>query len=207
MSDQTQVDDSEEAPEIDELAVLKQRAKMMNIKFSNNISVEALRKKIEQKMEAVENTENTDEDGLGDPDFPNENPAVAKANAKLTLRQKIQAENMKLVRLRITNLDQKKKDLPGEIITVANEYLGTVRKFVPFGSATDNGYHVPWCIYEFLKSREFLSITTHRVPGTDRTVIKQRMVPEFALEVLPPLTKDELAKLAASQAAAGGVTD
>ena len=35
----------------DELSVLKQRATMMGIQFSNNIGLETLRKKIEDKME------------------------------------------------------------------------------------------------------------------------------------------------------------
>ena len=40
----------------------------------------------------------------------------------------------------------------------------------------------------------------------NQIVIDQRWVPEFSIEVLPRLTQDELDKLAASQAAAGGVS-
>ena len=115
-----------------------------------------------------------------------------------------QKEKMKLVRLRITNLDPKKKDLPGEILTVGNEYLGTVRKFVPFGEATDNGYHVPYCLYELMRDRKFLSIKTRKGPK-GQTIVEQQMVREFALEILPPLTEAELARLSAAQLSAGGV--
>jgi hypothetical protein len=208
MSDQTQADDSDEvvaAP--DELALLKQRAKMMGIGFSNNISLDTLKERVRQKMEseAVSPAE-PEEAGEDFPEAPE--PAVAKTAAKVkkqTLRQKLYQENMKLVRVRITNLDPKKRELPGEILTVANEYLGTVRKFIPFGSVTDNGYHVPYCIYKTLRKRQFLSISSRTVPGTNQTLIEQRLVPEFALEVLPQLTPKEIARLAASQAAAGGV--
>lgn len=206
MSDQNQVDDSDEvvaAP--DELALLKQRAKMMGITFSNNISLDTLKERIRQKMEneAVSAVEPEEEEDS----FP-QAPEAVKSSAKVkkqTLRQQVYQENMKLVRLRITNLDPKKRELPGEIFTVANEYLGTVRKFIPFGSITDTGYHVPYCIYKALKKRQFLSISTRKIPGTDKTSVEQRLVPEFALEVLPQLTQKDIAKLAASQAAAGGV--
>jgi hypothetical protein len=119
---------------------------------------------------------------------------------KAMLRKEMVAEEMKLIRLRITNLDPKKKELKGEIITFANSILGTVKKFVPFGEATDNGYHVPNCIYKILKRREFLQIRTGKndVPDT-------RWVREFALEVLPQLTPAELANLARNQAAKQGL--
>lgn len=203
MTDQTQVDDSDEvvaAP--DELAMLKSRAKMMGIAFSNNISLDTLKERIRQKMEneTVQTTASARDDFPADPAA-----APVKKVTKQSLRQQLYQENMKLVRLRITNLDPKKRELPGEIITLANEYLGTVRKFIPYGAVTDSGYHVPYCIYKMLKRRQFLSITTRKIPGTDRTSVEQRLVSEFALDVLPPLTPSEIAKLAASQAAAGGV--
>jgi len=108
-----------------------------------------------------------------------------------------------LVRCRISNLDPKKADLPGEIITVGNSQIGVVRKFVPFGEQTDNGYHIPKIIYDFLKERRFLNITTHRGKGKGETIsVKQQWLPEFSLEVLPPLTKEELEELAQQQRAA-----
>jgi hypothetical protein len=109
---------------------------------------------------------------------------------------------MKLVRLRITNMDPKKKELPGEIYTVANDVIGTIRKYVPFGEKTDEGYHVPYILYQMLKGRKFLSIRTVRgANGSER--VEHTYANEFALEVLEPLTQDELNKLAAAQAAAG----
>ena len=181
-----------------ELEVLKQRATLMNIKFSNNISVEKLREKIEAAQvkdePVVEATVN---------------PLGAKQEAdvkKMTLGQKIRAEQTRLIRVRIQNLDPKKKDLPGEIITVANEYMGTVRKFVPFGEVTDNGYHIPYCIYEFLKERKFINITT-RKGKNGLPDIRATEAREFSIEVLPPLTEAELAQLAQAQIAAGSLND
>lgn len=182
-----------------ELDVLKQRATLMNIKFSNNISVEKLREKIEaaQASDEPEATEAA------------VNPLGDKQEAgvkKMTLGQKIRAEQTRLIRVRIQNLDPKKKDLPGEIITVANEYMGTVRKFVPFGEVTDNGYHIPYCIYEFLKERKFINITT-RKGKNGLPDIRATEAREFSIEVLPPLTEAELAQLAQAQIAAGSLND
>lgn len=182
-----------------ELEVLKQRATLMNIKFSNNISVEKLREKIEAaqvKDEPV--VEETAVNPLG----ANQESGVKK----MTLGQKIRAEQTRLIRVRIQNLDPKKKDLPGEIITVANEYMGTVRKFVPFGEVTDNGYHIPYCIYEFLKERKFINITT-RKGKNGLPDIRATEAREFSIEVLPPLTEAELAQLAQAQIAAGSLND
>lgn len=182
-----------------ELEVLKQRATLMNIKFSNNISVEKLREKIEAAQ--VKDEPVVVEAAV--------NPLGEKQEAgvkKMTLGQKIRAEQTRLIRVRIQNLDPKKKDLPGEIITVANEYMGTVRKFVPFGEVTDNGYHIPYCIYEFLKERKFINITT-RKGKNGLPDIRATEAREFSIEVLPPLTEAELAQLAQAQIAAGSLND
>ena len=217
MSEQTNENPGGEGGEdlqVDQLSLLKQRARMMGITFSNNIGIEALQEKIEAKM-----NEDTEQANLSSPSAmpaaqasssvsEEAQPEVPEAAPvkKRTLRQMVLEENMRLVRIRVTNLDPKKKEWPGEILTVANEHLGTVSKFVPFGEATDNGYHVPYCIYKMLKARKFLSIRTYRDRSNNNQIkVEQRWANEFAIDVLPPLTPDELAKLAASQIASGSV--
>lgn len=189
---------------VDELTLLKERAKVMGIPFSNNISLETLRKRVADKME--EKDEAPEVNALtGDPEIAQAmvaKPLNQQANA-IALRKLVYAEQMRQVRVRITNMDPKKKDLPGEIWTVANEYLGTVRKFVPYGEQTDDGYHIPYCLYRLLDSKRFLHIRDVK----DRTtgIVRQDKVwaKEFSLDVLPTLTQAELDRLAAAQAAAG----
>lgn len=183
-------DTSEEA----ELAALKARAKTMGLKVSPKIGLERLKAKIEAKLNP-----STEEDV-----DPGEETEVQR---KARIRKKQIAEQMALVRCRIANLNPSKRDLRGEIFTVANKYVGTVRKFIPYGEATDNGYHIPQILYEQLKTRKFLQVNTRndRAAG-NQIVVDQRWVPEFSIEVLPQLTQEELDKLAASQAAAGGVS-
>ena len=202
---------------VDELGLLKTRAKLLGITFSNNIGVAALREKIEAKMnedaaarEGAANTSSTSNDQPNAP-IPGElkgaeQGIVPEPVKKLTLRQLMIRDNMKLVRIRVVNLDPKKKEWPGEFLTVANEHLGTVTKYVPFGEATDNGYHVPYCIYKMLKARKFLSIRTFKDKSNGNQIkVEQRWANEFAIEVLDPLTPEELGKLATAQAAAGAL--
>lgn len=190
---------ADETPAADEKSILLSRAKLMGIKVSNNASVETLRAKIAAKQgeEEAEPAE-----AVAPLVAPGTAPLVVEK--VLTLREQLYQDNMKLVRLRITNLDPKKKDLPGEIFTVANKFLGTVRKFIPYGEVTENGWHVPYIIYQQMKERKFQNIRV--TTRNDRPHVETTLVPEFALEVLPNLTEAEHKKLAAAQQAEGGMS-
>lgn len=199
--------ESEDLGKPDELTMLKQRAKLMGINFSGNIGLDALRAKVNAKLDGEKEEPESaqgviyDADSVSGSKLYTSDPQPVKSE-----RQQMMDEEMKLVRLRITNMDPKKKDLTGEIFTVANKVVGTVKKFIPYGAATDNGYHVPNIIYRQLKEREFLNIKT-RKDNRGRTIVETSMAREFALEVMPQLTPQELARLAASQAAAAGMSD
>lgn len=223
MEESDESETANDVPQVSELDMLKQRARLMGISFSNNISPETLAARIQAKLdgeaaqEAADNDdgENDDEDQDQPETQEQETPEVSSEaqkaavirrtnkNKKMNLRQKLLSEAMKLVRVRVTNLDPKKKDLPGEIITVANEYIGTVKKYVPFGEVTENGWHVPYCIYRVMERRKFLSIKVTKRQGREH--VETQWAREFALEVLPPLTESELARLAAAQTAKGGL--
>lgn len=184
----------------DELAALKERARIMGIPVGGNIGIDTLRKRINDRLNGVPETN----DGEGSTTTTEPVKAVSRAKTKDQLeqemRESIQAEALALVRCQIYNLNPAKMDLPGEIISVGNRYIGTVRKFIPFGDASENGYHIPKVLFDDLKSRQFQQITTKNVKG--RIEVKTRMVPEYNLVVLPPLTEEELAELALNQAAA-----
>lgn len=196
-TDNVQGNDSVDELQVDEMTILKQRATMMGIKFSNNIGLEALRKKVADAQE-----------GITEQEQPEVNPLATTPvqEDKLSMAQRIRLENTRLVRVRIQNLDPKKKDLPGEILTVANDYMGTVRKYVPYGEATDNGYHIPYCLYKLLKNRKFLNVSVKKGRnGKER--VEQQWVREFAIEILPQLTEEELKQLGQAQLAAGSLND
>ncbi len=182
-----------------ELDLLKERATQMGLTFRSNIGVEALKAKIEQALS--DEPENEDEDANTQAPAAR---AMSRKEREQEVRRKQMKEQMKLVRIRITNLNPLKKDLPGEIFTVSNRYIGTVRKFIPYGETSENGYHVPYCIYNELKQRKFNQVRTRKLQ-MGATEITQKLVPEFAIEVLPQLTEKELEQLARQQAAAAGL--
>lgn len=181
----------------DERDMLKARARLLGIEFGNNTSTETLKKKIEDKLAGNE-PKPTEANPLGADEAPDDNSPAA-------IRQRLHSEQLKLVRVRVTCMDPKKKDLPGEIFTIANEYLGTVSKFVPFGEATDDGYHIPYCLYTMMKDRKFLNIRTEKDRKTGGTKVTHAWAKEFSIEVLPQLTPEELKRLATAQLAAGSL--
>lgn len=188
MSEQTE---NQEMSAAQEREVLKSRAEKLGVKLSGNQSNETIRALIRAKQEQLDGGDSAE-------------PSADAAKSKMTLRQMIRERDLALVRIRVTCMDPKKAKWPGETFTVANEYLGTVRKLVPFGEATDNGFHVPLCILKAMQRRRFLQITTRRnEKGVEIPV--DRYVKEFAIEILDPLTPAQLADLAKAQLAAGAI--
>lgn len=217
-----------------ELDMLKQRATQMGIVFSNNIGLDKLRERVNAKMEGLPDPEDAPTPpALATPAVAHDvvvpvasvAPALPVApvveapvlnaltglpegvdpDAGMTTRQILMRDQMKLVRVRIANLDPSKKDLSGEILTVANEYIGTVRKFIPFGEATDEGYHVPQCLLSMMQERKFQTIRTIKDRRTGTVRVETGEAREFAIEILEPLSEAEMRQLATAQQAAGGL--
>lgn len=193
MSDET----NETQP--DELTLLKARADQMGIPYKGNIGIETLKGKIEAEMSGKASVSEPEEESSKD----EEGKAPRKpteAERQQEVRDRLTREKMKLVRVRISNLNPAKNDLHGEIITVRNKFIGTVRRMIPFGEATDGGYHIEQIIYDDLKSRRFQQIRTKRVNGQIQH--EARLVPEYSIEVMEPLTEKEREDLAHRQQAA-----
>lgn len=182
---------SDNEPTVLEIDVLKKRADQLGVEYSNNIGVDTLRKRITNKLEGITDDESEDQ--------------VKTVKPKTTLieaRKSLQDEYLQLKRIRISNMNPSKTELPGEILTVANDILGTFRKFIPY-TGTEDGYHVPKWVYLELKSRKFQQIRSVKDPRTKQEHMVIRMVPEFNIELLPALTPKELARLASDQRAEG----
>ena len=106
-----------------------------------------------------------------------------------------------LIRCRIQNMHPEKKDWPGEIISVGSAKLGTWKKFVPFDAP--DAYHLPQIIFDALKEKK-CTIFTSKKDSRGNDIRKGRLVNEYALEVLPRLSPDELSDLAKQQALQAG---
>jgi hypothetical protein len=196
---------SAENEQLDEKTLLLKRARMMGLNPSGNAKPETIAAMIEAKM-----AESAGETAPA--------PVVAAAPATVTappaeeepaLKEKTMSlrdymkQQMRLVRVRIANNDPKKNNLMGEVFTVSNKYLGTVKQFVPYGEATEDGWHLPYVLFKMLDRRKYLQIRVVKKNGRETT--EQKWVKEFSFERLPDLTPAELAKLAQAQLAAGSL--
>ena len=179
----------------DELAALKARADLLGISYHPTIGLEKLRDKVNAAI-----TSEGESDSAPEADAPvQEAPKETEAAKRLRLRN----EASKLVRIRLTCMNPNKKEWDGEIITAGNAAVGTFKKFVPFHSA-DDGWHVPNIIYKQLVQRECqIFVTT--TDGAGNKIRKGKLIKEFAIEVLPDLTEEELAELARRQAMAKSI--
>lgn len=177
----TMSDIDTDLPVVDELTALKARADMMGVKYHPSISLEKLKEKITAHLNAEE-------------DKPVAEPEMDRAA--------LQRNASELMRIRVTCMNPAKKEWEGEIFTVGNSVVGTFKKYVPFNA--DEGWHVPRIIYEQLKERECQVFTTVRDLRGNSTR-KGKLIKEFAIEVLPNLTEEEIKELAQRQAMAKSV--
>lgn len=192
-------DHNADLPEIDELTVLKQRAQLMGITFHPNIGLDKLREKVAAHL-------STDEPSAAAIAESNAAEEVAQASQKETpaeYRARRMREATALVRIRVTCMNPAKREWQGEIITAGNSLVGTHRKYVPFNGEP---WHVPRIIYNQLVERQCQVF--HTVPdGRGGKMRKGKLIKEFAIEVLPNLTKEELRDLAQRQAMANGTSE
>ncbi len=111
-------------------------------------------------------------------------------------------EAMKLRRVRIQMLNPLKAELKGEIFTLHDRTLGTLRKHIPYGTKYYvNGYHIEQAFYDHLKERQYNSYTEEErtILGAQQMIPVGELLPEFEITDLPPLTLEELRELALKQ--------
>ena len=185
----------ENEPVVDELTLLRERANKLGLRYSNRAGVETLKKQINEFLEPKEETKEEEE-------------SEPKKETMAQLRTRVRNEALKLIRCKIVNLNPSKRDLEGEFFTVANAIVGKVTKYVPYTSPASDSWHLPKIIVDHLKGRMYVDVR----PKQDRKnrhqiEVSSEFVPEFNIIELPPLTKEELAKLAAAQTAAGNIEE
>lgn len=179
-------------PVVDQLAMLKTKADTLGVTYSPNIGVDALREKINAKMN-------------GEPEKKEEAKASEepREKTKMEIRQEHFLDATRLIRCRVTNMNPAKADLPGEIFTVSNNIVGVIKRMIPYGEQVD-GTHVENMLLNMLKEKQFQQIRTKK--GANGQILPEtKWVREFAIEELPPLTPEELKVLANKQAAAAGM--
>ncbi|WP_038345666.1 hypothetical protein [Acinetobacter sp. A47] len=171
----------------DERATLIQQATMLGIQFHPNIGTDTLRERVQAKLK-----EHTAD--LADGHFETSQPV--KTSDEHAARMALRDEANKLIRVRVTCMDPMKKEFQGEYYTVANSEVGTIRKYVLFNEE----YHLPNFIVKQLQAKTCQIFVTKK---NDRGVPVRtgKSIKAYSVEILPQLTKDELAELAADQRA------
>lgn len=159
-------------PEVTERDSLKAKADFMGLTYKANIPTDKLR----ELVHPIEEEEETDQ----------------------SIAMKAYQEANKLIRVRLTCMNPSKKDWDGEIITVGNSVIPTIRKYVPFNVES---YHLPSILLDVLKDRMYQTFVTVGSGNSERKEAK--LMNEFAIQILPDLTQDELDDLAQTQAARG----
>lgn len=199
----------EQPLQIDELATLKSRADVMGIKYHPSIGVDKLREKVQAHLDGtpLEDEEEAPQEetpalnaSIPRPSSVAEKPAAPRPETKEEKRVRLNREGRRLIHVSITCMNPLKKEWQGEQFTFSNRNVGTVNRFVPF----QRDWHVEAVILDMLREREFQTFSTRKKGPAGIEVKEHRMVREFAINVLEPLTPEELRQLAQRQKMADG---
>jgi hypothetical protein len=219
--------DKNQIEALDNLPEARDAAEAMGLKFSGNTGLDTLKAKMLAATEVPEETEeeieDEDKDPLGDNE-PMEEIQIAvkpkksghsikellkmdpnKEEDPLIRRRIVRAKALKLTRVRIVNMDPTDAAVPGMLLSVQNKYTGKVQKYIPFGEESENGYHVPQILLNWLMAQTYALRKEIKGGKIGIKQYKTTQVKKFGIEVLPALTKVELEAMALRQAAAGQI--
>ena len=190
-------DQDNDTPIASELDELKARADLMGVPYHPSIGLEKLR----EKVNAAVNSKPAGDDPVQDA-APTAVAAVATGETENQRRLRRKREASELVRIRLTCMNPNKREWEGEIFSAGNSLVGTFTKYVPFNA--EDGWHVPHIILEMIRARHCQIFYTEK-SRNGVNVRKGKLIKEFNIEILPPLTPAELHDLAQRQAMAKSI--
>lgn len=118
---------------------------------------------------------------------------------KLTKEQKA----LRMQRITVSPNDPLMSSYSGLIFTSGSSGVQRgrmIKKFVPFNN--DEGWHVPQIIIDQIDSAQMQKFRQVTLPNGEKT-LQPYLTKKFNVQILPPLTKEELNILAASQVSRG----
>lgn len=196
----------------EEFDLLKARAKQMGLKHHWNIGKDKLKEQVNAALapppvETTTTQKEVKQVSNGERPPPKNDLERAQRAAKATPAKEIgvltpKQRGSRQVRIRVNCMNPNKQEWEGEIFTVGNSEMG-FKKYVPFNN--DAGWHVPYMIYKHLKERKCQIFVTSKDDRGNKTRVG-KLVNEFAVELMDPLTKQELQELGQRQAMADGTT-
>lgn len=183
------------------IASLKKRADLLGIKYKSNVSIATLQKAISEKLEEPTGTDEEDTETEAQTTSTGTKAKAAPTKAELT--EAAHKEAMKLVRVIITPMEATKAtNLESELFCAGNSVVGTIKRTIPFGVE----WHVERILLNSIKEKKYQMFTSKKgAQGVD--VTSTRLVPAYSITELPPLTQEELDKLADMQIRTGSLTE
>ena len=173
---------TQDAPVIDELSMLKQRADLMGIKYAPNISLETLKERGNKAMVDAEDPKNQ-----SSAEYTNvsDDPYAEK-----------RAQQSALVRVIVVCHDPSKNHLESELLAIENNLVRD-KRVVFFGKE----WHITRALLESLRDRKYQAF--RKLKTAQGEVHKPYLVPAYSIQELAPLTDAELAQIARKQLADG----
>jgi len=198
-----------------ELQKVRNQAKMLGISFHHRAGVDKIKGLIADFL--LEEREQTTEEAVAQaaeldtaeavPDGyqrrvpTQEVKPMTATEFKRRQSQEARKNAGRLIRCNIQNMNPTKREWRGEIISVGSAKLGTFKKFIPFNTGVP--YHVPKIIFDVMKEKKcsfFYTVNDEQ----GNPIRKSRLGDEYALEILPDLSPEELSNLAKTQALQAG---
>ena len=196
----------------EELRILKETATKAGIQFAKNLGLQSMRDLVRKELAPDANShlvtqagdisaEQQSLDQIKDKNSMEARSLRARINmlvlpefqSKIKKTANKRDNCGKLVRIIAHNNSPLKKEWEGEIITASND-LGTWKKYIQF----DVEWHVPKIIYNVLKEKKYSHFYS-RKNDQGITIRKVRLLPEYNIELLEPLTNSEVKALAERQ--------
>lgn len=174
------------------IKTLKNKADRLGIKYSPNIGEDTLAKKIEDYLLGSQGL--LDEENESSVEINKAMPAMTEQERRILARRNANL----LVRVNIHPNDPMRQQLQGEYVVTGNLEVGTITKFIPFG--TTRGYMVPRIILDILRDRTFTHFQ-YRKDQYGNSIAYPVQRAAYSITELPQLTEKELDVIAARQKA------
>lgn len=173
---------------------LRDQLDLMGITYSGNAGVERLRTQLNEALAVPEEAKMPEEIVLEAQGLTDAMPAGAHGEL-LTGQQYLDRQARELKRVVVNCNNPMKENWPGELFDVGNSTDVAKRKYVPYGVE----YHVPNMILEHIREKK-CQVFVKRLDNKGREVMKGKLIQEYNITDLPPLTVEEREKLALTQA-------
>jgi len=200
MSDDTNTTDNDPIANA-ELEALQNTARTLGIEFHHRLGADKLALMIKAKQDELAGTVQNTPIKI---EVVNQGETPEQKERRLAVEKNIrQKRAQELIRVRVTCMNPNKKDWEGEILQVANREV-RIKKYIPFNA--ENGWHIERMLLDMMREKKCQIFKT--ITRRDGNKVRQGyLVNEFSIEVLPPLSPEELGRLATKQAAEASLED